>query len=50
MNIALEKFQDSINDCEKALEVNPKFVKAYFRKAQALRENLDNLGAMEALK
>lgn len=50
VNIALEKFDESIKDCEKALEVNPKFVKAYFRKAQALREKLDNLGAMEALK
>ena len=46
----MEKFDDAINDCDRALELNQTFVKGYFRKAQALREKLDNLGAMEALK
>jgi protein-histidine N-methyltransferase len=48
--IALERFEDAITDCDRALEINDKFVKAYFRKAQALREKLDNLAAIEALK
>ena len=58
---AIEKFQESIQDCDRAIEVKKDFVKvsrlslnqrlqAYFRKAQALRELLDNLKAMEVLK
>lgn len=47
---AIEKFDDAIKDCDRALEINAGFVKAYFRKALALREKLDNLSAMESLK
>ena len=47
---AIEKFDDAIKDCDRALEINGGFVKAYFRKAVALREKLDNLSAMESLK
>jgi tetratricopeptide (TPR) repeat protein len=47
---AIEKFDDAIKDCDRALEINGGFVKAYFRKALALREKLDNLSAMESLK
>ena len=47
---AIEKFEDAIKDCDRALEINAGFVKAYFRKAVALREKLDNLSAMESLK
>lgn len=50
MFTAIEKFDDAIKDCDKALEINPQFVKGYFRKALALREKLDNISAMEALK
>ena len=46
----MEKFDESIQDCDRAIEINSKFAKAYFRKAQALREKLDNLAAIEALK
>ncbi len=45
----MERFEDSIKDCDKALEVNPKFSKAFFRRAQAEREKLDSLAAMESL-
>ena len=31
--LALERFEDSIAECDKALAINDKFVKAYFRKA-----------------
>ena len=58
--IQLDKLTDAIEDCDKALTINNKFVKvrihrllmvqAYFRKAQALREQLDNLAAIEEIK
>jgi len=46
----VDKFEEAIKDCDRAIEINSSFVKAYYRKALALREKLDNLSAMEALK
>ena len=46
----VDKFEEAIKDCDRAIEINGSFVKAYYRKALALREKLDNLSAMEALK
>ena len=36
--IALEQFSRAIEDAESAINVNPKFTKAYLRKAVALFE------------
>lgn len=46
----LEKFDDCILDCDKCIELNPQFVKAYFRKALALREKLDDVQAVAVLE
>ncbi len=46
----IDKFDDAITDCDRALEVSKQFTKAYYRKALALREKLDNLSALETLK
>lgn len=50
MYTVIEKFDEAITDCDRALEVNNTFTKAYFRKALAQREKLDNLSALETLK
>lgn len=50
MYTVINKFDDAITDCDRALEVNNTFTKAYFRKALAQREKLDNLSALETLK
>ena len=46
----LEKFDETINDCDKALELSPDLVKAMYRKACAYREKLDLLKSLETLK
>ena len=48
--ITIENFEKCIEDCDRAIEINKAFVKAYYRKAQAYREKLDNMTAMEVLK
>ncbi|KAH9261874.1 hypothetical protein BASA81_000530 [Batrachochytrium salamandrivorans] len=35
--LALERFEDALVDCDKVLELQPKFMKAYLRKSMALR-------------
>jgi tetratricopeptide (TPR) repeat protein len=46
----LEKFDECILDCDRAIELNKDFSKAYLRKAIALREKLDLVGALDVLK
>lgn len=50
MYTVIEKFDEAITDCDRALEVNNTFTKAFYRKALAQREKLDNLSALETLK
>lgn len=51
MYTAIEKFDDAITDCDRAIEVSSsQFTKAYYRKALAQREKLDSIGAMESLQ
>ena len=38
----LERFEEALADAKKAVEIDPKYVKAYIRKAQAERELLMN--------
>lgn len=35
-NVCYLEFQKALDDCESALRINPKYVKAYHRKAKAL--------------
>ena len=35
--LSLERFQEALDDCDKVIELDPKFTKAYLRKALALR-------------
>lgn len=35
--LSLEKFEDALKDCEKVLEIDPKFLKGYLRKALAYK-------------
>ncbi len=50
MYLETEAFDKCIDDCDRCLECDPKFLKAYFRKAQALREKLMDEAALEVLK
>lgn len=40
-------FELAVSDCDKALECNPNWIKAYFRKAVALSEQHNVIGADE---
>lgn len=40
-------FELAVSDCDKALECNPNWIKAYFRKAVALSEQHNKIGADE---
>ena len=35
--LALERYEEALADCERVLELDPKFMKGYLRKAMALR-------------
>ena len=57
--LAIEQFDKSIEDCDQAIALNKDFVKvillltidqAYYRKALAYREKLDDERAIETLK
>ncbi len=50
VKIQLDQLKEAVEDCDKALAINNKFVKAYLRKAQAFREQLENLAAIEEIK
>jgi hypothetical protein len=45
--ITLRQFEAAVQDCDKALVINPDWTKAYFRKAIALSEMTEVLGADE---
>jgi tetratricopeptide (TPR) repeat protein len=45
--ITLRQFEAAVQDCNKALEINPDWTKAYFRKAMALSEMTELLGSDE---
>ena len=36
--LEMEKYDEAISDCKKSIEIEPKFVKSYFRFAKALIE------------
>lgn len=36
--ISLEMFEEAVKDCDQAIQINPQFVKAYYRKAKAMYE------------
>ena len=42
MQIDLRNYEFAIHDCNKAIELNQKWVKAYTRKAAALREQVED--------
>lgn len=44
-----EEFDKVHADCDRCLDIDPKFLKAYFRKAQAYREQLKDEAAIEIL-
>ena len=46
----LELFDKSVEDCDRAIELNPKMVKAYYRKAQSLAEKLQIEPAIAIIK
>jgi len=48
--IRLGKFEDAMEDCEQALSLQPKYVKAYYRKAKCLDELDRTKEAVEILK
>lgn len=47
MYITQRQFELAVSDCDKAIECNPNWVKAYFRKAVALSEQHNVIGADE---
>ena len=50
MYLDLEKFDQSIEDCELAIKLNPEGPKAYYRKGLALRELQQLPASAEALQ
>ena len=46
----IEDYNKSIDDCDRALELNPQMVKAMFRKAKCLCEKLQMEEAIKQLK
>ena len=44
VNITLRQFAQAVEDCDRAIKINPDWTKAYFRKAMALSEMTDVLG------
>lgn len=48
--IKLERYADALEDAKKAIEIDPKYVKAYIRKAEAERELRMNEEALQTLQ